>query len=482
MTRAINRTAYWAQVGYKPHSTKQMLFHDSLARFRVPVCGRRFGKSTMAGNDLGPKMFLPKRMFWIVGPTYDLGEKEFRPLWDGLIVKMKLGRDKRIKKAFSKRTGEMFIEMPWQTRVEVRSAQHPESLVGEGLHHVIMSEAAKHREDTWRRFIRPALSDYRGTADFPTTPEGRNWLYKFWQFGQNEDMPSFASWRFPSWDNPIVYPGGINDPEIVELRNEMTAESFEQEIAADFNSFVGKIYGEFDEEIHVKKHTFNPAWPNYIAFDWGFVAPLAAIEFQIDPWDNIRIWREHYKSYTILGDHIKILKGRTQPVGYHLDLCFGDAADPAAAAEVSEKFRYCIADPDSKLGQHKWREGVDLVKSFLKSYQVGEADEYGTPLEAPKLTVDPSCKDLIREFSNYRAKEGAAGRDPQDVAPGVDDHGLDALRYGLMHIYKLGATRHLYEALTVTPSGLSIVTDSMPSLIAAGATSHGTFFSMNQEF
>lgn len=478
----LNRDAYWDAVSYTPQP-KQMLFHNSPARFRVPVCGRRFGKSTMAGHDLAPKMFLPNRQYWIVGPTYDLGEKEFRPLWIGLIRQMKLGRDKRVKGRYSKRAGEMWIEMPWGTRLEVRSAQHPESLVGEGLDHVIMSESAKHKQDTWDRFIRPALSDKRGSADFPTTPEGQNWLYQLWLLGQDEKFQKhYESWRFPSWDNLVMYPGGYDDPEMELLRLTTDPVAFEQEYGADFASFVGKIFGEWDDSVHIKRHKFNPAWPNYIAFDWGFTAPLAAIEFQIDPFDNVYIWREHFKTHTILDEHIKILKAREQPRGYRLDLCFGDAADPAAIEEVSMKFRYCIGDPESKLGKYRWREGIDLVKSFLRTYEVGIEDEYGTPILKPKLYVSPDCPRIRYEFNNYKARPGTAGRSPEDVSPNVDDHGLDALRYALWHIYKLGCTFHLADVWTDSDSGLFVPTSSMSETNMAPQGTGGSFFNLNQEF
>src|SRR5262245_1475412 len=39
----VDKWAYFNQIGYMPHA-KQRLFHASEARFKVPVCGRRFGK------------------------------------------------------------------------------------------------------------------------------------------------------------------------------------------------------------------------------------------------------------------------------------------------------------------------------------------------------------------------------------------------------------------------------------------------------
>jgi hypothetical protein len=433
----VDKAAFFQAIGYEPHA-EQMRFHASRARFRVPVCGRRFGKSTMAARELEPELLVPKQRFWVVGPTYDLGEKEFRIIWDDLVIGRKLGQDKRLKKAYNKKQGDMYIEFPWQTRVEVRSADHPENLVGEALDGVILAEAAKHRLDTWERYVRAALSDRRGWASFPTTPEGQNWLYGVWQLGRDPDFPDWESWQFPTWANRVVFPGGRQDPEILMVERSTSAEWFAQEYGAEFTAFVGKIYGEFQENTHVQRVEYNPAWPNYIAFDWGFVNPLAAIEFQITPDDQIRIWRQHYQSYVTLEDNLRMMASRAQPPGYRIDMCFGDAADPGAAVTVSTNLAPCVALPEAK---ENWREGVELVKTFLKQRQVGEADEYGTPLEKPGLVVDHSCRDVVREFNNYKAPPGIGGRNPKsprETAVGIDDHALDAIRYGLVHIYKLG--------------------------------------------
>jgi hypothetical protein len=472
MAKVIDKELFFKKLGYTPHSAAQYKYHMSKARFRIPVCGRRFGKSKMAGTDLEPELFIPGRRYWIVGPTYDLGEKEFRVIWDDLIVAQKLGRDKRVKKAYNRRSGEMYIEFPWGTRVEVRSAEHPERLVGDSLDGVIMSEAAKHKRETWERFIRPALADRRGWATFPTTPEGHNWLYDLWLFGQDESIPAYESWRFPSWDNPVVYPEGRTDPEILLIEKTTSPEWFAQEIGADFSAFVGKIYDEFDEGLHVRKHEFNPAWPNYMAIDWGFVQPLAAVEFQIDPWQNVRIWREHYRSYLPLAEHVRLMQSREQPYGYHLDLAFADAADPEAALYISQHMVPCVADPNSKTN---WRQGVDLVKTFMKPYDTGLLDEFETPILKPKFTVDPSCVHTIREHAAYRAKDNVSSstNESSQRAPTIaqDDHTCDAIRYGLVHIFILGANARIDEvaqAIAQAPNSpveenIFMITDNSPT-------------------
>jgi hypothetical protein len=492
--KVIDKNKYFELIGHKPHS-RQHLFHASKARFRLPCCGRRFGKSKMAGADVQPKLLVPQRRAWIVGPTYDLSEKEFRVVWDDMIIKLKLGQDRRVKRAYNKKQGSMFIEFPWQTRIECRSADHPENLVGESLDHVIMSEAAKHKKDTFERYVRAALADRRGTADFPTTPEGQNWFYRMWQLGQDPGDQQHDSWQFPSWENPYVYPKGINDPEIALIRRTTAPEWFQQEIAADFTAFVGKIYGAFQETVHVRKHVFNPDWPNYIAFDWGYTNPMAAVEFQVSPMGVVYVWREWYKSYLRVEEFLAWMKSTPNPPNYRLDLCFGDSADPGATQEVSIKFHMCISDPRAKSGtvqekggkhQSGWREGVDLVNSLLAvrdtsdfidmSEMTSSLDlSYADSLKQPMLFVDHSCKNTIREFNNYRSPD--KGREDQNVredAQKWDDHALDALRYGLMHVMKLGAIYSLSDMYSVHdfPDQAFTPIDSIGSWADSGTLFH----------
>jgi hypothetical protein len=442
-----SKAALFEIIKYRPH-TVQRLYHNSTARFKVPVCGRRLGKSTMAARDIEPLLLQRDKRLWIVGPTYDLGEREFRVIWNDLIIGQKLGQDKRIKKSYNKRSGDMMIEFPWGTLLEVKSAEHPERLVGDALDYVIMSEAAKHKPETWTKYVRPTLSDKRGGASFPTTPEGYNWVYDLYQYGKNPERPAWEAWRFPSWENTVIYPGGELDEEIEEMRSTMLPEEFDQEIAALFSSFVGKIFPEWDESTHVTSVPYNPLLPNYVSFDWGYTNPLAAVEFQTDAWDRVRVWRVHYKAYTRLEDHLALMRDRIQPEGYKIDLAFGDAADPEAAATVSRYLAPCIADPEAKTN---WRQGIDLIRKFMRDRDTGLViDEYGTPLQTPGFFVDYSCTDLIKELNNYKAKGNWTGGNVPEMGQKIQDHAIDALRYGLVHVFELGVQHHLTEVYSVS--------------------------------
>jgi len=467
------KAKYFDQIGHVPHP-KQWLYHESAARFRVAVCGRRFGKSTMAARDVGPLLMTPNTRGWIVGPTYDLGEKEFRVIWDDLMVGKKMAIDKRIRRAYSLKQGNMYIEFPWRSRVEVRSSDHPETLVGERLDWVIVSEAAKQRRETWEKYLQPALADRLGSASFVTTPEGQNWVYNLWRWGQDPAYKNWASWQFPSWLNNHVFPGGEHDDEILRIRSEVTPEWFDQEIGALFTAFVGRIYPEWSEQSHVQTVPYNPAWPNYIAFDWGFANPFAAIEFQVTPTDQIRVWREHYRSFTTLREHIRIMQSRPQPDQYHLELGFADSADPEAVMEMSSLFVPVLAMDDAK----NWRQGVETVKRFLKTRDTGKTDDWGAPVLIPGLVVDHSCVNTIREFNNYRAADPPkTDNDPQDKAKKRNDHAMDAIRYALVHLYELGGNRHLEEVIQSNPPPRTN-NDWHLSDMAMALSGGDTFFSM----
>lgn len=751
---------------------------------RERYSGTTWCVTTRNGNWLAKR----RGTVYYTANTYDLGEKEFRVMWDDFIIGLGLGRSKSVRKAYNKRQGDMYIELPWGSRVEVRSADNPSNLVGESLDKVIMSEAAKHNRETWDRYIRPALTDRQGRADFPSTPEGWNWFHDIFGYGRDTDprFKDYEAWQFPSWDNPYVFPLGANDPEVELLKLTMSQEEFAQEIAALFTSFAGKIFGDWSEEVHVTHVPFDPSLPNYgcadeateiftsqgwkrhsdlavgdtvltlnestglsewdtvlrvnryegehlvthmegrshssvttqdhrwlanrayarksggtlgwrwtttdkltqddriptavpcsslptepkytdsfvelvawlwtegsfnnnalsihqshkanpqnvariraaltalepspvrgivgywsesirpsqpdittfglsrnlsdvffmsalsqhkivrpeficsltysqlrlfidvsilgdghrrgnntamvgqkrqeqlealqmacclvginttlkpqrtprgdyyylyinssmfvnpgmaarhkdgkflketkplnglvwcpttgngtwlarrngtvyytgNCFDWGWTDPLCFIEFQVGPNDQIRIWREHYKSHMTLPDHLQYLKGREErgenPPGYRLDLCFGDAEDPSAIMQVCTGFAPCISDNEAR---QPWRRGIDLMASFLKLRQIGEADEFGTPLEEPGLVCDFSCANFRREMNNYKRKPGAVGNDMRgSVVTTGDDHAIDPIRYGLVHLFVLGANAHLTDLYSV---------------------------------
>ena len=425
----IEKPQLFEKIGYTPHSDLQQRAHESSARFRIPCCGRRWGKTTFAAAEALSGLFIPDTWYWIVGPDYSLTEKEFRQIRHALLVKLGLGKEVRI--SYNPKQGDMSIRMPWNTTLECKSARHKDTLLGEGLDGVIMSEAATHTVDIWEQYIEPALSDKLGWAIFPSTPRGYNWYHGLWKMGEVGE-PDYASWRFPSWTNPIAYPGGRTDAEIVRIEKTVSPMFFAQEYAAEFTSFVGKIYDEFRYDLHVTDIDYNPEWKNFWAFDWGFSAPWVCLDIMVDPMDNVYVWREYQVRYKSTWEHGGALKSRPSPEGFHVDSMFGDPRGADEIATLALVLGYVIGNPVG------WKMGVESVKRHLALQDDGR----------PKLFIDKSCTELIRQMEGLRANDAprTGEKNPKEGQHDYDDHGPDALRYFFSEYFVRGANAHLDDA------------------------------------
>lgn len=409
----ISREALFERLYYNPHSDEQWEIHRSTARFRIPCCGRRWGKSTWASREMTLKMFVPDSVNWIVGPDYSLGEKEFRIVWYDF---QKLGLLKYCSKSNNVKQGNMRIHFKeLNSLLEVKSAERPDSLVGEGLDHVIMSEAAKHKMSTWQMYIEPALSDKRGSADFPSTPQGFNWFKGMYDLGLDPNQPEYDSWHFPTWTNTYSFPGGYDDPELVRIRGNHTNMFWDQEYAAKFTAYEGLIYQDFDPQIHVRPIAYQPQWSNYLALDFGYTDPTVCYDIMVNPFDQrVYVWREYVKTQTTYSEHGRILKNRENPANYHVDEAFGDPRGAEPIATLSFWLGYIAANAVG------WSLGVEAVANALKVRPDGE----------PGLIIDPSCRELIRQMQALRAKGSVTeGRNERPGQYDGDDHGPDALRY-----------------------------------------------------
>lgn len=432
----IDQKTLFERVGFKPHSQGQWDYCASTRRFNIPCCGRRWGKSQAAGHRMTHKLFVEDSYNWIVGPTYKLGEKEFRVVYDDF---RKLGLLKYCKSNYSPKQGDMRIVTPWNSVLEVASSEKPDSLLGEGLSHVIMSESAMHSVAIWEQFVEPALSDLRGSCDFPSTPRGYNWFHAMWLMGQltDDQYKDYISWNFPTWTNAARYPKGLQDPELIRIRATVSKHYWNQEYGADFTSFTGAIFEEWDERIHVKQHTFKPEWSNYQAFDYGFANPFVCLDIQVDPSDNVYVWREYNVRYVPTFEHGRALNERNNPDGFHVDARWGDPRGADEAATLSMILGW-VAFEDVA-----WKLAIEQLKRLLKVKSDG----------LPSIYVDPSCTNLIRQMSQLHVKEQSRAQkldlteysQQGNIQHKVDDHAVDALRYFIGPYFVMGAGSHLSD-------------------------------------
>jgi predicted phage terminase large subunit-like protein len=206
------------EIRLPPLHPKQQEVATSPARFKVVVCGRQWGKTTVGAIEC-VKVAAAGGSAWWVGPSYPIGQLGW-DIIDRLCRQVPgvkfLGRPDNI------------IRFPTGGTIQLRSADNPDSLRGSTLDLVVFDEAAFAKPEAWP-YLRPTLSVKRGKALFISTPRGLNWFHDLYQDAQGRK--NWETWRTPSLDNPWM------PEEDVELaREEMSSLLFSQEYEAEFIS------------------------------------------------------------------------------------------------------------------------------------------------------------------------------------------------------------------------------------------------------
>lgn len=375
-------------------------------------------------------MVVPGSYVWIVGPTMDLAEKEFRVAWK-LIV------DKNLIPVKRKSERELFIQCENGSFLECRSEENPDQLIGEGLDLVILAEAARLKLRTFDQYIRPALADRKGKLLATSTPRGFNWFYDFYERGQSDD-PKFkhwVSWMIPSRMNPI-----LGEEEIESARQTSTPEAFAQEWEAKFIAYGGLVFPEFSYETHVQAISYIGGLETQLWVDPGITAPYCVLLVQITPDEQVFVLDEIYQT-GMTSD--RIIDIAIQKWG---DILFDKngavrvkVTIDRAAAEAAATWR--LRGFDAGGDKPKIEQGIEVYHMFLRDPMRSIDPLYGPDGEritdgviVPRIFFDPKCKNVIKEHGLYHYPDETRKRidtNPTNKPVDVDNHGMDAIRYGL---------------------------------------------------
>jgi len=207
------------------HNGQQEVW-DHKVRFRVLASGRRWGK-TMLGSLMCIATAMHGGRAWWVAPSYPVAAVGWRGIKQ-LGVQLPGVEIRHV---------DRLITLPSGGTVQVRSADNPDSLRGEGLNFVVLDECAFTKESAWTEALRPALSDRQGRALFISTPKGRNWFWRLWTLGNSGEADDWRSWQFPTGTNPFI-PAG----EIDAAQTGLPERIFRQEYLAEFIDDAGGIF------------------------------------------------------------------------------------------------------------------------------------------------------------------------------------------------------------------------------------------------
>ena len=198
----------------RPHA-KQKEVIESQSRFRVLMCGRRWGKSVISQSEAILNAINSKSVAYIT-PTYQLGKIFFLEIL------------KRIPEKLCKyNQSDLVINMITGGSIRFFTGERLDSMRGLKFHMVIVDEASyiPNLEDGWLNSIRPTLTDYKGKAIFLSTPKGKNFFYSLYM---RNGEPEWQSFKYSTYDNPHIDP-----TEIDSARAQLPTVVFEQEYMAN---------------------------------------------------------------------------------------------------------------------------------------------------------------------------------------------------------------------------------------------------------
>ena len=206
------------------HPNQRAVARDP-ARFRVLACGRRWGKSRL-GALLCISAALERGRAWWVSPNYPMSAIGWREI-KALAVQIP---------GVTVRESDRMVLMPGGGYIQIKSADNPNSLRGEGLDFLVMDECAFTDGEAWREALRPTLADRKGRALFISTPKGRNWFWELYLAGM-AGRDDTKAWTFPTTDNPFIDPA-----EVEAARKSLPEIIYRQEFLAEFVDSEGAVF------------------------------------------------------------------------------------------------------------------------------------------------------------------------------------------------------------------------------------------------
>jgi hypothetical protein len=392
-------------------------------RFRVVCCGRRFGKTTLSVLELIGKAISKDDIQVAYLSTTHQQSKDIA--WLML---------KRLGYGAVQRANETRLDMTLKTvgggtsTIWLRGWESVETLRGQYFDFIVIDEIASMRNwrYNWQEVIRPTLTDKQGGVLFISTPKGFNHFYDLFNMEFSDE--DFKSFKFTTYDNPHIPP-----KEIEVAKRQMTEDAFQQEYMAEFRTYSGLVYKDWNREVHLIAPVELDDMTHYRYIDFGYSNPSAVGFIAVDFDNNWYIYDEIYKKYLTTPELFEIIKQKSGT--QYFTETFGDSM---AAGDIEQLERMGLSvTPVSKSSL-----GSTDNYNMLKHKLVREKLKIQEGTGKPKLFVFKGCKHHIREFESYALKEPSGDENFKEEAIKKNDHLMDGLGYFATSVYNPSVKNH----------------------------------------
>lgn len=272
-------------IPYEPRPF-QAILHNSLKRFNLLVCHRRFGKTVFAIMEMidrGLRNDLRNPQYAYIAPTYGQAK---RVAWEYL--KYYCAGIPNAKANEAELRVDIIRDRADGTQDKLRfmllGAENPDSLRGIYLDGCILDEYAQCPPSIWGEVIRPALADRKGWAIFIGTPKGQNHFFDMLKL--YEDLMKEENSRYYCAVYKASETGVLDEEELTDARFTSSEEEYAQEYECDFTAaLVGAYYGKYLNEVdkagRILDFDYDPTTPVRMAWDLGISDTTAIWMYQI---------------------------------------------------------------------------------------------------------------------------------------------------------------------------------------------------------
>jgi len=395
-----------------PLTLPQKCIADSPTRFRVAICGRRFGKTYLAIRELARFASRPRQRCWFIAPT--------RGQAKGIVWEQLKGKLQDLRWISKVNESDLTITLVNGSEISLKSADAYDRMRGYSVSFVVLDEFADMDEACWTA-VRPTLSDQQGHALFIGTPRGMgNWSKDMF------DM-SITNSNWSSFQYTTIEGGQVSEEEIETARIELDERSFREEYLASFESRSGRVFYAFDRNNNVK--TYNPD------SDRAPHELHIGVDFNLSPLCAVVAVKAGNSLWVI--DEIKIYGSNTDELAEEIRnryptqriVCYPDPSGSSGRTSAGGRTDHTILRNAgftvlSPKAHNPIRDGVNAVNAKLCNSR-GETTLY----------IDPRCKYTIECLERQIYKEGTSLVEKG----GTNDysHMNDALRYMVDWLYPI---------------------------------------------
>lgn len=382
-----------------PLSQPQATIASDKKRFRVAVCGRRFGKTHLALREVAKFAAIPDSLVLYCAPSYRMAKNI---MWRK--IKKKLLSLNWVKKI---NESELTIELVNDSIIQLRGTENYDALRGTGNSFIVLDEVADMDPEVWYEVLRPTLSDTGGSALFLGTPKGMNFLKDLY------DMAKIDSANWSAYQYTTIQGQNVPAEEIEAARRDLDERTFRQEYEATFEQYSGLIYYGFGD------HNVGPT-PEITDKD----TLLIGLDFNVDPLSAVVATR------------------RDNQLFIHEEIVISGATTHDLISEVRRKYPLNRVEvfPDASGAQRRtssnttdhailhnaqWRVNVGRTNPGVLDRIAAVNSRLKSSTGQVYVTINNSCKKLIKGLGAQCYKEGT--RVP-DKTSGLD-HLNDAFGY-----------------------------------------------------